>query len=256
MIFAWLNNRRRRKLLAEPFTPAWLRYLEANLWQYARLQEAQRRKLHDLVKVFVAEKNWEGCGGLEMNDEVRVTIAAQACLMALGVEPNYYFERVLTILVYPDAYLKLQRENIGPVVSERHATMEGEHWYRGPIILSWSSVLEGGRNPRDGHNLVVHEFAHFLDSLEGDFDGVPPLANHRESRNWKQLIDQEHRRLVRMAMDAQPTLLDAYGATNKAEFFAVSTESFFEQPWEMRQWHPELYDVMKRFYQQDPASSW
>ncbi len=253
MIFSWLKNRRRRKLLARPFSPQWLEWLDSNVRLYALLPKAYQAKLRNLVKIFVAEKNFEGCGGLELSDENRVTIAAGASLLVLGIESNYYFDRVRTILVYPDMYLHPQRRQAGSVVIENDMAMLGEHHHDGPIILSWKHVLEGGRNPHNGQNLVLHEFAHHLDGLAGAMDGAPPLGSRQETRDWRRVTDAEYHRLSRMSRQGQPTLLDWYGATDRAEFFAVTTECFFERPKAMRDWHPDLYDIFCEFFQQNPA---
>jgi Mlc titration factor MtfA (ptsG expression regulator) len=251
-MFSWLQNRRRRQLLEQPFPDAWRAWLEQNAAIYRRLPETLRSKLHDLVKVFVAEKHWEGCGGLTMTDEIRVTIAGHACTMVVGVEPNYYFERVESILVYPQMYLIPERVHSGGWLVEEDTETLGEYLRGGPIALSWADVLAQGRRDH-GSNLVMHEFSHHLDGLEGDMDGTPPLGSRQEYRRWERVTDAEYRRLVRMAMHGRPTLLDSYGAESKAEFFAVATECFFEKPRELVHRHPDLYGVLRGFYRLDPA---
>ena len=260
MVLDFFKNRRRKQLLAEPFPEAWLEFLQRNVRHYGLLNEQQRAKLRDLVVVFVAEKDWEGCGGLEMDDEIRVTIAGQACLLALGVEPNFYFDRVETVLVYPDTFVVPGRASGGIVVDEGGEPLLGEAWHRGPIILSWEAVRHGANVGDDnvpvgegGPNVVLHEFAHHLDGLDGVIDGVPPLSSRDEVRNWHRVTEREFDRLVEQSEHGQATLLDAYGATNNAEFFAVATECFFEKPREMRSRHRELYGALGGFYKLDPA---
>ncbi len=262
-MFSWLKNRRRKAILGRPLPDQWRTWLEQNVALYRRLPEPLRNKLHDLVKVFVAEQHWEGCGGLTMTDEIRVTIAGHACLMVVGIEPNYYFDRVESVIVYPDAYLMPQRYHAvgssggawhGGWLVEEDAEMLGEYHQHGPIVLSWAGVLAEGRSLSDGRNLVMHEFSHHLDGLEGEMDGTPPLGSRQEYRSWDQTIDAEYRRLARQADRGRPTLLDSYGAENKAEFFAVATECFFEEPTELSRRHPALYEVLRRFYRLDPAT--
>jgi Mlc titration factor MtfA (ptsG expression regulator) len=254
MIFAWLKRRRRRRLLAEPFPPAWLEYLRRNVAHYQFLSPAEQAKLRDDLRVFVAEKTWEGCGGLTITDEVRVTIAAQACLLVLAMEHNY-FDRVLSVLVYPHGY-RAVGERLGPD-GQVHAGGEGrlgEAWYRGPVILSWEEVRHDGRHPCRGKNVVFHEFAHQLDMLDGVINGTPPLRGAAERRRWREVMSAEYERLVRASEHGRATLLDQYGATNVAEFFAVCTECFFDRPVEMSHRHPELYDLLRSYYRQDPAA--
>ena len=250
----WFKNRRRRKLLAEPLPEAWRGYLEGNVRHYDRLPEIQQAKLRDLVKVFVAETNWEGCGGLKMTDEIRVTIAGAASLLAVGVEPNYYFGGVMSVLVYPDSYLQPPEWQNDLVVDEDGIPMHGEAWHGGPIVLTWKETLRGTRDAGNGRNLVLHEFAHHLDGLDGAVDGIPPLAGRAAHNNWQRVARAEFEQLVDSYERNAVTLLDHYGATNQAEFFAVATECFFEEPREMRQRHAELYEALSGFYRQDPAN--
>src|ERR1700730_10650400 len=196
MIFSWLRQRRRRRILARPFPAEWLRYLDENVAAYRLLSGAEQAKLRDDLRVFVAERRWEACGGLEMSDEVKVTTAAQACLMALGLEDDCY-DRVTSILVYPHGYLA---RNHGPhigggVVLEGTTGLLGEAHYRGPVILSWDEVLADGRHPEEGRNLVFHEFAHQLDMLDGVVNGTPPLESSEQRRKWRQVMTAEYGRL-------------------------------------------------------------
>ena len=252
-MFSWLKNRRRRRILSEPFPEPWFGYLESNVHQYRALPPPARDRLRDLTRIFVAEKNWVPCGGLEIGDEVRVTIAAQACLLLLGIEGEYCFDAVRSVLVYPGGFVKMGRVPGTPLVAEGSPTM-GEAWHRGPIVLAWDHVLAGGQNADQGRNVVLHEFAHHLDDLDGAMDGVPPLGSHGDYQRWSEVTQREFERL-RLAADRNvATLLDHYGAASRPEFFAVATECFFEQPGAMRQQHRELYDLLRKFYRQDPAA--
>jgi Mlc titration factor MtfA (ptsG expression regulator)/thioredoxin-like negative regulator of GroEL len=252
-MFSWLKNRRRRRILAQPFPPSWIAHLQTNLYQYPALPPQARDRLRRLTQIFVAEKSWVSCGGQEIGDEVRVTIAAQACLLLLGIEGDYCFDAIRSILVYPGGFVKM-----GPIpgtmlVGEGDPVI-GEAWHRGPIVLAWDHVLAGGQNADQGRNVVFHEFAHHLDDLDGLMDGVPPLGSRDDYRRWHEVTQNEFERLARAANRNAATLLDQYGATSRTEFFAVATECFFQRPEALRRRHRELYDVLGMFYRLDPAA--
>jgi Mlc titration factor MtfA (ptsG expression regulator) len=253
MIFSWLKDRRRRELLQQPFPQAWETWLAANVGLFPMLPAPQQARLRDLVKVFTAEKNWEGCGGQTIDDEIRVTVAAQASLLVLAIEPGYYFDGVASILVYPDLYLVPERRREGPLVVEDDTEMLGQFAHEGAISLSWKEVLETGRDPADGQNLVMHEFAHYLDAAYGRSWGFPEVSRSEHAK-WRRVIGEEYDRLVRQARRGRPTLLDQYGVIDEGEFFAVATECFFERPHALRRRHQELYRVLQGFYRQDPAA--
>lgn len=254
MIFSWLKRRRRRIWQAKPFPLEWEHYINENVNHYHHLSPAERSQLRSSVQVLVPEKNWEGCGGLEMTDEVRVTIAAQISLLTLGFKDEY-FDRVLSILVYPTAYAAPEKVPTGGgMVLEVESHREGEAWYRGPVILSWSDVLSSGRGDEGGHFLVAHEFAHQLDMLNGAYtDGVPPLDNNRLAQRWETVMSSEFNRLRMECDQGFHTVLDCYGATNRAEFFAVATENFFQRPRLLSLRHPQIYSLLCEYYRQDPA---
>lgn len=248
MIFSWLKRRRRKRILAQPLPAEWLAYLEENVVQYRLLAPAEQQKLRRRVQVFVAEKTWVGCGGLDVNDEMKVTIAAQACLLVLGIDYEYHYDQILSVLVYPDTYLHPPRGS--DFLHEEDRAVYGEAWHRGPIVLSWNNTR--GIAGEVGANLVFHEFAHHLDDLDGDMDGTPPLE-HGQLRRWQRVVDEEFCRLARASRHGRATLLNQYGASSRAEFFAVATECFFERPLALEKQHPELYAILRDFYRQDPA---
>jgi MtfA peptidase len=253
MIFSWLRNRRRKRILAAPFPAEWLAYVERNLSHYEFLSPAEKAKLRDDLRVFVAEKNWEGCGGLAVTDEMKVTIAAQACLMTLGLDGEP-FRGVLSILIYPAGYaVPEERWHQGWSIRGESARL-GESWYRGPVILSWSEVEDDARRPGHGSNLVWHEFAHQIDMLDRSVDGTPPLAGRDERRRWHEVMTAEFKQLRHDARHHRATLLDKYGAESEAEFFAVATECFFDCPVELRERHARLYELLCQYYRQDPAA--
>ncbi len=251
MILGWFRRRRRARLLNTPFPAEWLPYLEA-VGHYQSLTAAEQQRLQDDLRVFVSEKNWEGCGGLAMTDEMRVTVAALACLLVIGHAEHEYFSQVLSILIYPTGYAIPEHQE-GSVFIEEGIERLGEAWYRGPVILSWEDVLYDSRHRGNGQNLVLHEFAHQLDMLNYGVDGTPPLANQQQARRWRDVMTAEYERLIEDTEAGRVTLLDDYGASNEAEFFAVATECFFELPRDMQAEHPELYSLLADYYQQDPA---
>lgn len=253
MLFPWSRERHRRDLLATPFPDAWRGYLSANVAFAARLTPPERAKLEDSLRILVAEKSWEGLSGLEITDEIQVTIAAQACLLTLTRERSDY-PRVGSILVYPTAYVIPSRKIEGRIVTEAVLPVEGEAVLSGHVVLSWQDALAGGRGLSDGHNVVFHEFAHQLDMEAGNADGVPPLDTDAQSNNWSEVFSAEYQALTAALEQGHQTFLDPYAATNAAEFFAVATESFFERAAAMQRHHPRLYDALRGFYRQDPAS--
>jgi len=257
MLFDWFRNHRRQKLLETPFAESWLAALPTWVPVSVRLPEEVRRHWLDLVQVFVAEKNWQGGGGLEINDEIRVTVAGYACLLILGL-PHLLYENVETIIVYPSTVLAPVRppgffeQSLVPVPSEGRALL-GEAHLRGPVILVWDAVCRG-RHPQCGHNVVLHEFAHKLDMLDGRADGAPPLHDKSDYARYAEVCHKEFATLQHAAESGTRTFLDQYGATNEAEFFAVATEFFFEKPERMKKKHPELFDVLAHFYLVDPGN--
>lgn len=250
MLLSWLRRVRHRKLLAAPFPPAWETVLAANVPLYTALTPAERHKLRDDLRVIVHEKHWEGCGGFVVTDEVKVTIAAHAALLLLGLAHDH-FARVSTILVYPTGYRSPDGWTGPDGVVRRDTGALGEAWYDGPVVLAWDAVLSGGQNPRDAQNVVIHEFAHQLDYLDGIADGTPPLRGKERNGRWHRVMTAEFERLK--ADTGEPKLLDRYGATNPAEFFAVASETFFEKATDLRVRHPDLYAVLADYYNQDPA---
>ncbi len=255
-MFGWLQEHRRRKILEQPFPDGWVAILERNVAHWRLLDDAERSQLRSLVQVFVAEKQWEGCGGLELTDEIRVTIAGLACLLLLGLDHMLY-SNVSAILVYPSTVVVPgQRSEIssgitmqGPVIP-----IYGQSILRGPVVLVWDAVLRGAVHPEHGHNVVYHEFAHKLDMLDGCVDGTPPLVGRAQYERWVRICTREYDELRRRASKGQRTFLDPYGGTNPGEFFAVVTECFFDKPLQMKRHLPELYALLLEFYRQDPAA--
>ena len=252
-MFSFFTKRRRQRLRTQSFPSAWLTIIEKNVSFYNHLPQADQQELQAHIQVFLAEKLFEGCGGLELTDEIKVTIAAQACLLLLHRETDYY-PRLITILVYPHAYLAKGAVSIGGgAVLESETARLGEAWKDGLVVLSWDDVRQGASDLHDGHNVVLHEFAHQLDQQDGSADGAPILERRSQYVTWARVLSEEYEQLRRDAEHGRTNVLDEYGATNLAEFFAVATECFFEKPIPLRRKHRQLYEELKEYYRQDPA---
>ena len=247
------RRRERARLLARPFPPAWREILESNVPLVERLDADQRRRLEKKVQRFLLDRSFEGCGGLEVDDEIRVTIAGQACLLALGHDQQP-FPRLRSILVYPSTYSSNgTRVTAGGFIEEGEQSRLGESWNQGYVVLAWDAVLRGASDIGDGHNVVLHEFAHQLDQEDGVADGVPLFDHPLRYGQWARVLERDFEKLVARVNRGQRSVIDAYGATNKAEFFAVATETFFENPRALRRRYPELYELLREFYGLEPA---
>ncbi|MEE9392503.1 MAG: M90 family metallopeptidase [Planctomycetota bacterium] len=252
-MFGFFRRRRRRKLRALPFPERWAEIVQEHLPYDEVLDPSERKELRRHIQVFMAEKEFEGMRGLEITDVVRVTIAAQACLLLIGRETEYY-PSLKRILVYPSPYVAKTKEHLADgTVMESLQTRLGESWHRGTVVLAWDTVKADAADIHDGHNVVMHEFAHQLDDEVGSTDGAPRLANRAAYGPWARVLSREFEELVDAVADGDRTTIDPYGATNPAEFFAVITEAFFEQPRQLRKRHPDLYRQLQTFYRQDPA---
>ncbi len=252
----WFRAIRRKKILAAPFPGEWEKHIQNNIQYYQHLDNEEKKRLQNLIQIFIAEKDWLGCNSLELTDEIRVIIAAHACLMILAL-PNDYYRNVNSIYVYPTTIISPE-SSIGffevrtspvrgptPILGEAH--------HRGPVILVWDAVERDTRHPENGHNVVYHEFAHKLDMLDGSADGTPPLTTPEEYQRWSEVCSEEYQELCDKVENDEPVFFDSYAVTNEAEFFAVATEYFFSKPENMKNYHPKLYQVLQGFYRQDPA---
>ncbi len=249
----WFKNRRRRRIGGGRFPAQWLGIIERNVPYYGRLTEGDKRELQRHILIFLSEKRFVGCRGLEVMDEIRVTIAAQACILLLHRRTDYY-PGMKTILVYPEAYVaKAKRRIEGGLIAEGAEVRLGESWRRGSVVLSWDDVCRGAADIHDGENVVFHEFAHQLDSSRGRGDSSEVLRRRSSFIAWARVLGANYEQLRRDVDAHSPTVLRAYGAVSPAEFFAVATEVFFEKPRELSERHPELYRELQQFYHQDPA---
>jgi Mlc titration factor MtfA (ptsG expression regulator) len=252
MLLSWWKRRRRQQILAEPFPAAWQQVLDG-VAHYALVTPADQGKIRQSVQLLIAEKTWEGCRGLALTDEIRVTIAALAAVLILGL-PDYYFDNVQEILVHPDEFVVKEEASLGgEAVLYGESENLGVAEHRGPVVLSWACVQAAAAKAGHGENLVFHEFAHQLDMLNGDFDGTPRIDDDKLRQRWADVMQREYQRLARAARRGRKTLLDHYGATDPAEFFAVVTECFFDASVAMSQSLPELYELLRDYYHQDPA---
>jgi len=241
-----------RRALARPLSAAQQATLERSIPFYRKLAPDLQQQLRRMVVQFLHQKKFVGCAGLEVSDEMRITIAAQACLLLLN-KPSKVYRALHTILVYPGAFIARREEvEAGGVITPSRRQMLGESWSDGRIVLSWEDVARGTLDWRGGNNVVLHEFAHQLDSESGSNNGAPYLGSPDSYRSWSEVLSRDFHNLRMNAMYRQHTVMDPYGATNPAEFFAVATETFFEKPYQMAEHHAELYAEFLKYYRVDP----
>ncbi len=252
-MFSFFRNRRRRKLLDEPFPPWWDGILKRNVGHYQRLLPAEQAKLRDTLRILVAEKKWEGVGGMHCTDEVKVTVAAQAALLLLGIEHDYY-ARVDSIVVYPGGFRTPNAEDgwEDDFLSDFEA--DGQAVYRGPVILSWGMALEEGRDPTCGYNVVVHEFAHQLDFLDNTINGTPPLADKALEARWQVVMQAAFDRHRRALDRREETFFTEHAAEDETEFFADASEGYYCNPHGLREEEPDVFELLKAYYRVDPLA--
>ncbi len=252
-VLGFLKNRRRAQLRSQIFPEEWHAAIERSIAFFPRLSPNDQEELLGHVQVFLAEKGFEGCAGLIVSDEMRAVIAAQACLLLLHRKTDY-FPRLLTILLYPTAYTAQEKRPVDQnVIWEGREERLGETGERmRSLVLAWDAVTAGAADASDGRNVVFHEFAHQLDFEDYSSDGVPLLSSREQERSWGSVMRVEFASLQAADNTGIPTLLDRYGATNPAEFFAVAVEAFFERPKAMKNRHPQMYEQLQRYFKQDP----
>jgi Mlc titration factor MtfA (ptsG expression regulator) len=254
-MLGFLRRRRRARVGARPLPDNWWATIDRRVPMIAAMGEADRSELGRIVRILLDEKRFEGCGGLVMTDEIRVTIAAQAAVLLLHRASPGYYPTLRSILVYPRAYFaNTARQNPDGTFTEGPQGRLGESWFRGSLVLSWDDVVRGAADADDGRNVTLHEFAHQLDGQSGGMNGAPALASPARYRDWARVLGEEYAELAEDLHRGHRTIIDPYGATNPAEFFAVLTELFFERPRAMRKHHAELYEQLAEFYQRDPAA--
>jgi MtfA peptidase len=249
-----LTALRRARVRRQPFPQAWREILRRRMPAFARLPADLQLQVKKHVQVLLAEKPFIGCAGLVITDEVRVLIAAQAALLLLNRQAGG-FGNLRQVLVYPGAFV-VEREQ-ADAAGLTHATrraLAGESWQQGQLLLSWDDVLAGAADPADGHNVVIHEFAHQLDQARGHANGAPWLGRREGYGRWARVLNAEFEGLRQRLARGEDGLIDAYAATDPAEFFAVVSEHFFEQPAPLAAAHPALYAEFAQLYRCDPLA--
>ena len=252
-MFETRHHRERRERLEAGFQPGWRDLLSDRMRTWRLLDDAERARLEQLTLQLLVELHWEAANGFELSEDIEVTIAADAALLLLGL-PDDSFRRVRTVLVHPTTVvLTGEHSQVAGIMSDGPMPILGQADLHGPVLIVWDAVLSEARHPGSGHNVVFHEFAHRLDMLTGDADGMPPMADVDLAEQWVAVCTDVYERVV----DGRGgKVLRSYAGVNPAEFFAVATEAFFDAPVPLRGEHPELYEVLGRYYGQDPASRW
>ncbi|MFL6549895.1 MAG: zinc-dependent peptidase [Povalibacter sp.] len=249
-----LRKRRRVLLSQQPLPTQWTQWLWSDVPLYRRLPETLRKRLHGLIQIFATQKSFVGCNGLSVTDRMKVVIAANACLLVMnrpGVPAEGLYDDLLSILVYPTAFIVPETVRLeSGLVSEGRRVLSGQAWDSRRIILSWEDIEYA---PGGGHNVVLHEFAHYLDMEDETMDGAPGLGTRAAHQEWARIFWHEYGQLRATLGAGMPTLIDPYGATAPAEFFAVVTETFFGQPRELEMQHPLLYAQLRKYYRLDPS---
>src|SRR6056297_907485 len=247
------RRRRRRAISARSLPDEWREILVRNVPLYARLPDALKQELHGHVQLFLHDKRFYGFDGLEVDDEMRLTVAGNACVLLLN-RSNDHYSNFTSIYLYPSTFVAQHTTYDGVVQSVGKQARLGESWHRGPLVLAWDAVLHGTRDIKDGHNVVLHEFAHKLDDADGRVDGAPLLQQRSHYVTWARVMTREFKQLQNRADRRARTAMAHYGATNPAEFSAVLTETFYEKPHQLKKKHPELYAAMQDCFQVDPLA--
>ena len=233
------RRRKREQLLATPLTPQQRQIVMQLVPIVRRLPTSLRPRLEGKINLFLDQVTFRGNNGLEITDQMRLSIAAQACLLI--VNSPVWFDTLRNVLVYPSAFRTHRGRPDGFVVHEDNAGLLGESWARGPVVLSWDHALQGGLNDADGHNVVIHEFAHQLDALTGHTNGIPILRKGQKYEGWEKAMLDAFNDHVERVEGGHPSLIDPYGATNHEEFLAEAIVTFFEKPQGLRREEPALY---------------
>lgn len=243
----------RQRVANQPFPEHWIIILENYVPLYSRLPDYIKEKLHRHINVFLKEKQFIGCNGLVVTEEIKLIVAALACLLLLNNREEYY-PKLASILIYPSPFAVKTLRTLGEfLIEEIQQVRLGESWSRGMVVLAWDQIQNDLKNWHLGHNVILHEFAHQLDQEDGITNGVPILKNQSDYHRWAEVFTEEYKQLIRDIEWGLPTVIDPYGATEPGEFFAVVTEAFFTNPQLMKRGHPKLYDELHRYYQLDPC---
>ena len=251
-MFGFFRDRRRRKLLATPFPHHWEVVLRRNVGHYPRLTADEQAKLRDITRVLLAEKHWEGCGGQFITDEIKLTVAGQAALLLVGLPEHDHFARVTSVIVYPDEFRTPNPEDGYEDDQLSDTALDGQAWYRGPVIVGWKNALEEGRDPECGFNLVIHEFAHQLDFLDGETNGTPPLADRAAEDRWRAVMTAAFERHKKELRRGAETFFTEHAGDDETEFFADATEAFYCRPHDLEEEAPEVFDLLRGYFRVDP----
>lgn len=255
LIYFGLQLRKKRakriQLIKQKFPDSWVQIIKKNVYLYNIIPPHLKPSLHNYIKIFLAEKEFIGKEGLNITEEIKLTIASQACLLLLHNRSNY-FPYLKTISVYPKVIILNQNKLHKKTALSGQSSVGYKSGYDGEILLSWYEIKSQSKITNTGDNVVLHEFAHQLDQEFGSAPGIPRLANLQENIEWSQVLAREYQQLCEDLKQAKNTVLNPYGATNQAEFFAVATETFFTKPQSMKIKHPLLYEQLKKYYQLDP----
>jgi Mlc titration factor MtfA (ptsG expression regulator) len=251
------RRRRRKKIVERELTPAELSAVVRAVHVWPVLPEPDRKRLVDDIKIFVAEKAFEGAQDLEITEEMRLTVAAAACLLVVRRPPEReeeLYPELETIVLYPHPFVVTASVSLGAVTIEGTQVRSGESWSRGLVVLAWDEVARDVRVRGSGHNVVLHELSHQLDAEDGDVDGVPLLASRHAYPRFVAVLEAERAWLEERIAHGLPVDIDAYGAQSPAELFAVTTEAFFERSIPLARRHPALYEALVSAYRIDPAA--
>jgi Mlc titration factor MtfA (ptsG expression regulator) len=245
------RSRRRTRLLGSAIDEGWKDIIQKNVALYAHIPDDLKHDLHGCTQILIAEKNFEGAGGLRLTLEMKVTISALASILLINRKTRFY-PVVDSIIVYPGAYIAERHSEIGFGITEEDVLL-GESSIHGAVVLAWDHVIGEARDLTIGRNVVLHEFAHQLDEEDGQSDGTPILKGWSSYAEWGRVLGCEYKNLQDKVAHHQRDVLDSYGATDAAEFFAVATETFYCKPLQLKEKHPALYDELKKYYEVDPA---
>jgi MtfA peptidase len=253
-MFDTFRNWRRERILKRSSLDDALWHSVLERYPFTRALSAEEgARLRDWVVLFLHEKSVVGARGLAVRDEMRLCIAAQACMLILNLDLDYYRGWV-EVIVYPGEFVaEYEHMDEHGIVHQVAEPMAGESWLAGPVILSWEDVQEM-RGGRTGYNVVLHEFAHKLDMLNGEANGFPPLHSGMDRAGWSAAFNAAYENFCGRVDRNEPTGIDPYAAEHPAEFFAVLSETFFESPGAVRAEYGEVYRQLAAFYRQDPAA--
>jgi len=248
----WSTRRTRKRLMASELSAHQRAIVEKSVPLVRKLPAELRGKLEGKINVFLDQIEFIGCDGLEVTEEMQLSIATQACVLV--VNSDAWYANLRTILIYPGAFKSRTKEHDGYVVTERETVRVGESWARGPVVLSWAYARHGALDDKDGHNVVFHEFAHQIDNLSGHTDGAPVLNREQSFADWERVFVGAFKKHVRNVESGHRTIFGAYGAAGPEEFFAVAVEVFFERPAALQHEEPSVYQQLAGLFHLDPSA--